>query len=249
MSGDCSVLVSSCDAYSDLWTPYFTLLARFWPDCPYPVYLGANQGVFEHPALHSILHSPAKLNWSSNMLDYLSSLETEYVLLTLEDFFLQKPVATAKITEALFFLAQNEGHCLRLIGRPAPRRMLANEPEYGIIEPGEPYRVSTQAALWRRSSLQAILHAGETIWAFELNGSQKSERLFPRGFYGMRNSPFPYFHHVIERGKWFPWEKLKYAQLDIGCDFSRRPTMNFAEASRWILKKSAAMALQSLGLR
>ena len=38
----CSVLVPSCDAYADLWIPFFALFWRYWSDCPFPVYLGTN---------------------------------------------------------------------------------------------------------------------------------------------------------------------------------------------------------------
>ncbi len=36
-----AVLVISCDAYRDLWRPFFELFWRHWPDCPYPVHLGS----------------------------------------------------------------------------------------------------------------------------------------------------------------------------------------------------------------
>jgi len=39
---NCSILIPSCDKYSDLWRPFFTLFWRHWPDCPFPVYLGSN---------------------------------------------------------------------------------------------------------------------------------------------------------------------------------------------------------------
>ena len=33
-----SVLIYSCDSYSDVWKPFFTLFWRYW-NCEYPVYL------------------------------------------------------------------------------------------------------------------------------------------------------------------------------------------------------------------
>lgn len=41
-AADVAVVVASCDAYADLWEPFFRLFRRYWPDCPYPVYLGSN---------------------------------------------------------------------------------------------------------------------------------------------------------------------------------------------------------------
>ena len=40
---ECSVLISSCDAYADLWRPFFTLFWLNWDDCPFPVYLSTNE--------------------------------------------------------------------------------------------------------------------------------------------------------------------------------------------------------------
>ena len=37
-----TLLVPSCDRYADLWPPFFALLRRQWPDCPFPVVVGSN---------------------------------------------------------------------------------------------------------------------------------------------------------------------------------------------------------------
>ncbi len=37
-----AVLVVSCDNYSDVWSPFFELYSRFWPDCPFNTYLISN---------------------------------------------------------------------------------------------------------------------------------------------------------------------------------------------------------------
>jgi hypothetical protein len=35
-----SIVVSSCDSYSDLWNPFFTLLKKYWIGIEkYPIYL------------------------------------------------------------------------------------------------------------------------------------------------------------------------------------------------------------------
>ena len=41
-TSDTAILVASCDRYSDLWGPFFGVLAKRWPDCPLPIYLGMN---------------------------------------------------------------------------------------------------------------------------------------------------------------------------------------------------------------
>ncbi len=39
MKSEVTVLINSCDAYSDLWEPFFKLFSIYWPDCPYEIVL------------------------------------------------------------------------------------------------------------------------------------------------------------------------------------------------------------------
>jgi hypothetical protein len=41
-SDNLAVIVVSCDLYSDVWKPFFTLFFKYWNDCPFPVYLTSN---------------------------------------------------------------------------------------------------------------------------------------------------------------------------------------------------------------
>jgi hypothetical protein len=45
-----------------------------------------------------------------------------------------------------------------------------------------------------------------------------------------------YRNHVVERGKWFPKEARLFKQMNIGCDFSRRPVMSASEYYLWWLR-------------
>ena len=44
MMQDMCILVVSCDKYADCWTPFSDCMRKFWPDCPYPVYLCTESG-------------------------------------------------------------------------------------------------------------------------------------------------------------------------------------------------------------
>ena len=46
---DPAILVVSFDAYQDLWPVFFQAFFKYWPDCPYRVYLGANTATYVHP--------------------------------------------------------------------------------------------------------------------------------------------------------------------------------------------------------
>ena len=44
MMQDMCILVVSCDKYADCWTPFSDCMRKFWPYCPYPVYLCTESG-------------------------------------------------------------------------------------------------------------------------------------------------------------------------------------------------------------
>lgn len=244
VAGLCSVLVPSCDAYADLWIPFFTLFWRYWPDCPFPVYLGSNTQEFDHPKV-TTLYAGHGNNWTNRVREQILALTTPYVLLMLEDFFLRRPTQTAQILACFASLRSLEGEMLRLVRRPPPDRPVANHPLIGWIRPGAPYRVSTQATLWRRQTLLDLMRESETIWQFELDGSRRSDRL-EQGFYCVWQSVLPYDHHVVERGKWFRHEAWRFRRMGIGCDFSRRPIMTKREMVRWALPKARSRMLELL---
>ena len=227
----CSVLVPSCDPYSDLWTPFFTLFSRYWKDCPFAVYLGNNEGQFQHPGVN-LIHAGYGLNWSNRVREQIAALDTPYVLLCLEDFFLRRPVPTDRVRLALETLDRLGGHMVRLECRPGPNKRVPGTPEFGAIDCGAPYRVSTQAAIWKKESLLALMRPDESIWEFEIKGSIRSSS-YQDGFFCVWSDVMTYEHHVVEKGKWFRNEARRFGGAGIGCDFSKRQIMTRAEALQW----------------
>ena len=40
------VLMMTCKKYEQLWNPFFTLFKRFWPECPYKLIMGTDEGEY-----------------------------------------------------------------------------------------------------------------------------------------------------------------------------------------------------------
>ncbi len=227
----CALLVSSCDAYSDLWTPYFTLLDRYWKNCPYKVYLGTGDGTFADPKI-TVLHSDGGRDWSKCMLDYLAAIPDDYVIVVLDDFFLRKPVRQDEIEHCLRFARDHQATQVRLMPRPGPTDKIPSEKLIGACRVGSPFRASTQGAIWDRRKLAALLRQGESIWEFELHGNTRANAAAD-GYYSTWKSVLPYrgwfAHHVVEKGTWLLHEKWIWQRRNVGADFTKRRTMNLAE--------------------
>lgn len=217
----CAVMVSSCDAYSDLWEPFFALFWKHWPDCPFPVYLGANQQSYQHPRVRTL--NIVDESWSKSLKRFLQQIETEYVLFLMEDFFLDRRVDTGVLLRNLAALHTLNGTVLRIFPNPGPELPLASQKEIGVIPSQALYRVSAQPAFWNRQKLIELLREEESAWEFEWKGTQRSQA--SEGGYYATYRPLLSYRHVVERGEWFWAAARRYKGEQIGCDFKARPVM------------------------
>ena len=225
----CAVLVVSSDGYKDLWRPFFQLFAEYWPDCPFPVYLGAQTEAADFPGVQTLLAGP-DAPWGCSLRRFLSELGCENVLLLLEDFFVSEKVSTANILDQLAALRGLGGTVLRLHPNPPPTIKVGGHPTIGEQHRLAPFRVSLQASIWNRAALLALVRDHESPWEFELKGTLRSQAR-PRGFYCTFDQEFPYWH-VVEKGAWFWGAARYYRDRNIGCDFGARQVMGPFTAAR-----------------
>lgn len=232
-----TILVVSCDKYSDLWGPFFSIFWKMWPDCPYPVYLGSNEKTYSDSRVIPIPIGK-DTSWTSGVRRMIDCLDAQYVILFLEDFIITQPVVTAEI-ERLARIAQARGlGCLRLAaGLPLafpPSRPTLDFGDLGVIEPGELYRVTAQVAIWRVETLRKLLIPGLSAWKFEEIGTQLSEKI-PDIFWGAYQPKITY-DQAVEKGKWKP-ESLAFCQnVGVKIDISSRAVFTHDELDRHYLQ-------------
>lgn len=243
----CAVYVPSWDGYGDLWRPFVELFRRFWPDCPYPLYLGANAATYPDPSVRMVF-APQEGGWSSRVRGHVEQIPARHVLLILEDCLLRAPVVTADVERCVNAMDVLAARMIRLVPNPKPDVRLTGVPWMGALSEGAPYRASTMASIWRRETLLELLRPGESIWEFEVNGSVRSTAL-GGGFFCTWTPVLQYGHNVVEKGKWFPWEARRYRRLVPGLDLDTRPVMNAGEASRYLFWKTLGVVSGVLPLQ
>jgi hypothetical protein len=200
-----AVLVVSCDSYRDVWGPFFALFFRYWDDCPYPVFLGSN--VEEYPDQRVVsLAIGEDRDWSSNLLRMLEAVPADGILLLQEDFLFNRPIRTGRVGRYIEYARFRDAACLRLMPIPGPDLPCADQPDLGEIRKGVDYRVSLQAAWWRKECLASVARGGESPWQFELLGSRRSDSI-DAPFLSLREGvdfPLDYFTTAVFRGYWEP---------------------------------------------
>jgi hypothetical protein len=204
-----TIVVSSCDKFQDVWSPFFTLFFRYWPDCPFPIFLIANQQSYPDDRVKTILAGEDR-GWATNLRLALDKVPTPYVLYLQEDYFLAGKADTATILDLVAYMSHCRAGCLRLYPCPGPDLPCADNDYVGMISKTAPYRVSLQAALWDKEVLRSLLVDEESGWDMEIKGTERSRSL-DVPFFSVKRDPatnqvtnlaLPYFCTAIVRGRW-----------------------------------------------
>ena len=216
---NCSVLVMSCDGYSDLWEPFFKLFNKYW-DCPYTVYLGTENKNYTNALKSTGL-------WTKRLRENLEKIDTKYVIFMLDDFFLRKQVDNKRIEAiieqfkddiAVFNLEmgydKTDSFCLLEGFKTRSKR--AN------------YLCSCQPSIWDREKLLGYLQKDMTPWQWETQMLQTEwkhyinygELIFDIGYY-LHRKPWG-----IVQGKWARECVDLFKKENIEVDYEKRGFYN-----------------------
>lgn len=249
-----TILVNTSDGFHDCWVPFFTLLERYWPECPAPVLLNTERAAWPGgPAKVQCTqvqraHEP-RLSWSTCLDRALATVRTPLVLYMQEDYFLEAPVDTAhvELLAALMLQETSIRHIgLTAFGSGGPFRPSCWDGLWEIPQHA-PYRLSTQAGLWRVDTLRSHLRPEENGWMFEIFGTRRAwqrPELFltvDRKRYAGRAAPIPYSHAGVIKGRWHPTVPSLFGSHGIEVDFSRRGF--FVPKPRWLERLVTARKL------
>jgi hypothetical protein len=171
------VVISSCDAFADCWRPLLFSLDRFWPDCPWNIYVVSNTKELAHSKVR-FLKVGEDLGWASNLKTALKAVDCDWVIYLQEDYWLTRTVNTSALCQHLKYCAENGVDYLRL-SYPYFDQYAIDDTCYAESPVGKRYRLCLQAAIWHREALQACLIDGWTGWDFEykLESFLKSEKI------------------------------------------------------------------------
>ena len=199
-----SVLIASFDKNRDIWPLFAYFFQKYWPECPYQVYLGANgEDCSEYvPDAWQYINKGPDLSWSKSMREYVEAIPTDTLLLMLDDYLLIGTPEEGKIMQAVEY-ASHEAVYVRLNPEPRPRKKWKNNSAFGVLRYFDRYRASLKAAVWNKDYLKHVLDLDLDPWTFELTIGEKIE-FRNRLFLGAYSFLLPN-RHCVESGKYTYW--------------------------------------------
>jgi hypothetical protein len=227
-----TLLVNSSDGFEDCWIPFFTLLKRYWPEIDIPILLNTEKKTWSFEGLDIICTQAQKnhdnrLTWSECLIEALSQVKTELVLYMQEDYFIEKLVNYDDIKQFAIDMQNNTEikHIgLTHFGSCAPFEAYHDDKLWKISKNSR-YRISTQAGLWRKETLQSLLRPWENGWMFEIFGSvraSKKDELFLTIRRDLSDPLITYQHTGIIKGQWSHFVKDLSDKECITIDFTHR---------------------------
>lgn len=193
-----AIVIITCNRFNQVWGPFFTLLNKYWNDCPYPIYFITDFGQIKDLINITI---GKDMGFSNNLMYGLNQIKEQNIIYFQEDYLATDYFNTKKIIEFEKYHINHKTGCLRLCPCPGPSKKLNKE--LGILQIGDEYRVSTQTAIWNKELLLRLLKPNETGGQFEINGTKRSY-LMPEQFLSVYRgeSPTPYYITGVVKGKW-----------------------------------------------
>lgn len=201
MNDHLAVVVSSCDGFADVLKPFSIAFNRYWSDCCYKKFL-ITESPLQTDFFNEIYAEGKGVSWCERLAAGLRKLSNEYVLFLLDDYLLCKPFSNDQAEQIINFMKQYAADHLRLVPFPKPERQI-NE-LIGEYIPGQVYRVSANAAIWKRESFIKMLElmGKNEAWMFEREGSflKGIDQYTMLGVY----RPMISYEELVIQGHWMP---------------------------------------------
>jgi hypothetical protein len=168
-----TVLVTSCDAYRDVETPFLRLFRKYWSDCPFEVVLVAEtqrENIDTSLSFDRVISTGFGKNWCQMLAEALENITTPYVLMLMNDYLLDSPVDIDVIRRRLSQILKFDAANLRLNPNP-PGQIKWQDTDLLEYPKNIAYCVTCQTGIWNRNYLLNLAKRNKSAWEFERYGS------------------------------------------------------------------------------
>ena len=210
-----SILINSCDAYSDAWPMFFFLLKKMWVGHFPKIYLNTELKSYNDSSISiNIINSPTDIMWGERLINALNSIEEDYVLMLLEDFYFESSINTEIIETCIDEMEKNK-NILSFQLTPNGEYDVENSyvvketvlGKFGKRKQFGLYTIAAGPTIWRKSDLKLLTRKNDSPWEWEFFGSHRTW-LYGKKIYCWNDKSKKIFDYDVEhggaihRGKW-----------------------------------------------
>jgi hypothetical protein len=218
-----AVFVCSSDSRRDILERVVPSIVKFWPSCPYKIYVGLNTAFEISPGFIPLLAPPS--DWRKECLDQVNQISESNLIVILDDFLIEEPVDQNRLSIYVTNAVAAKFQYLRLLplGKSLIKRIARAfhadpEDDVQLVKVTRPFYSSLQVALWDRLHFVSMLKMEGSIWDFEHQGRPDARH------HAITQRPPIMYRHLVEKGRWLPYAKSKLQNAGLSTDLGIRPT-------------------------
>lgn len=231
-----TLLVNTCDSYSDLWVPFFTLLKRYFTPLHMRILVNTEtkQCTFDGLQIDTVNCSGS---YGKRMRTALKQVKTEYVLLLLDDFFLRRPVNQQRLQDIIGWMDKDPDivYFNSDLTETNVDLELDRYPGYRRLPSGNRFTLNLQAAVWRTEKFLKYWHHDVSPWEWEERCNVLTRKHPNEKFYCLYRDEARFIDYGYHPGQWMgichgQWVEQDVVPLfekeNIPVDFSKRGFLN-----------------------
>ena len=99
----CTIVINTCDAYSDVRELFFKAFEQYWSGCEYEVVLNTEslKCNSSNVITHNFNETSTLNNWGKRFKQTLEDIDSEFVIMLYDDFILEGNVNQNKIKQCM----------------------------------------------------------------------------------------------------------------------------------------------------
>ena len=169
LEGRLTLLINTCEAFSDLWDTHFRFLEENWGDRTVKTCLLTDRDTDRTFDGVSVISAGEGKEFPERIAKFIESVDTEYVLITLDDYFPVKRIENEKIERLLDIMDREKIDYIRLFPSPNSHRRYGGHKGLYKVSLDRNYAVNLYQAVWRTSFLKETVGRRRTIWEYEVS--------------------------------------------------------------------------------
>lgn len=267
MHNNVTLLVNSCDKYEDAWHPFFEMLHIYGGEFPYPIVLNTETQNYASPYFNiRVINSHGKMTWSERLKNVVSQINTEYIFLLLEDYFLKAPFDYDRFQIVLDYMDNHpDVGFLDIAPRYAasPEEALRNQKLIDIddefyVRDNDKFNITVVPSIWRRDFLLNLIRDHEDVWAFEYYSGIRARQTGMKVVRYITRTPTIYEYDFqvwtgigITRGQWLPQNVEFFAKHGVSVNFENLGILhvNSLQEIKKLNRKSPRVMIKSVKRR
>ena len=172
-----SVLISTCDKFSDLWETHIALYTKNYEGHLPKTYLVTDKKTNRCFDNVEIIVAGESLDFPMRIKYALQFIETEYILVTLDDYFITSKVKEDNLNYLTQYASENSVDYLMLYDRfKAMEKFYLPLNNIEFIDLSVKYAITLYPSIWKKTFLNKTIKENISPWLYEVSLTQTARQ-------------------------------------------------------------------------